>query len=63
MTGSGDLPKHVREKVERRWAQKLQQQALAWRSSRSEARGMTASGVPVIRRGKRTHHARPDRVA
>jgi hypothetical protein len=47
-----DLPKHIVEKVERRWAQKLQEQALAWKGSRSEARGVTATGVPVVRRGK-----------
>src|SRR6516164_6641457 len=48
-----DLPKHIVERVERRWAQKLQEQALAWKSSRSEAQSTTATGVPVIRRGKR----------
>jgi hypothetical protein len=36
-----DLPKHILEKVERRWAQKLQQQAVAWKSTRSDAHGAT----------------------
>ena len=36
-----DLPKHIMEKVERRWAQKLQEQAVAWKSTRSEAHGAT----------------------
>jgi hypothetical protein len=36
-----DLPKHIVEKVERRWAQKLQEQAVAWKSTRSEARSAT----------------------
>src|SRR5262249_1822385 len=36
-----DLPKHIVEKVERRWAQKLQEQTVAWKSARSEARGAT----------------------
>ena len=40
-----DLPKHIVERVERRWAQKLQEQALAWKSSRSEAQSTTATGV------------------
>jgi hypothetical protein len=36
-----DLPKHILEKVERRWAQKLQQQAVAWKSTRSQPHGAT----------------------
>ena len=36
-----DLPKHIVEKVERRWAQKLNEQAVAWKSTRPEARGAT----------------------
>jgi hypothetical protein len=49
-----DLPKHILEKVERRWAQKLEQQALAWKDSRSDTRSVTAKGVQVVRRTKRT---------
>jgi uncharacterized protein (DUF2252 family) len=56
-----NLPKHIVEKVERRWAQKLQEQVLAWKSSRSDARDATANGVPVVRRGKRK--GRPQRDA
>ena len=54
-----NLPKHIVERVERRWAQKLQEQVLAWKSSRPEARDATVNGVPVVRRGKRTR--RPHR--
>ena len=49
-----DLPKHILEKVERRWAQKLEQQALAWKDTRSDTRTATATGVQVVRRTKRT---------
>jgi hypothetical protein len=48
-----DLPKHILEKVERRWAQKLEQQAIAWKDSRSDTRSVTATGVQVVRRTKR----------
>ena len=48
-----DLPKHVLERVERRWAQKLQQQALAWKESRPDKQSVTANGVQVVRRSKR----------
>ena len=53
-----DLPKHIVEKVERRWAQKLQEQAAARKSSRSEAHGATTTGVPVIGRGKSSRRSR-----
>jgi hypothetical protein len=36
-----DLPKHIVEKVERRWAQKLQEQAVVSKSTRSEAHSAT----------------------
>jgi len=58
-----DLPKHIVERVERRWAQKLQEQALAWKSSRSEAQSTTATGVPVIRRGKRARKSQREEAA
>jgi len=48
-----DLPKHIVEKVERRWAQKLQEEVTALKGSRSESQGVTATGVPVVRRGKK----------
>ena len=49
-----DLPKHILERVERRWAQKLEQQALAWKESRADKRTVTDKGVQVVRRAKRT---------
>jgi hypothetical protein len=58
-----NLPKHIVEKVERRWAQKLQEQVLAWKSSRSDARDATANGVPVVRRGKRKRRPQRDAAA
>jgi hypothetical protein len=58
-----DLPKHIVEKVERRWAQKLQEQAAAWKQSRSEAQGATTTGVPVVRRGKGTRRPRHGEAA
>jgi hypothetical protein len=48
------LPKHILERVERRWAQKLQQQALAWKEARADKRSVTDKGVQVVRRAKRT---------
>ena len=46
------LPKHILERVERRWAQKLQQQALAWKEARADKRSVTDKGVQVVRRAK-----------
>jgi hypothetical protein len=53
------LPKDVVERVERRWVQKLQQQAIAWKGARSDTRTMTDSGVPVVRRAKRKRRSPP----
>jgi hypothetical protein len=52
-----NLPRHVIVTFEKRWAQKLQQQAPAWRSARSPARSRTDSGVPVQRRSRRPQFA------
>ena len=60
---SRDLPKDVVERVERRWMQKLQQQALAWKGARSDTHTVTDSGVPVIRRAKRKRRSLPPDVA
>jgi hypothetical protein len=49
-----DLPKHILERVERRWAQKLQQQALAWKEARADKCSVTDKGVQVVRRARRT---------
>jgi hypothetical protein len=48
-----NLPRHVVESLEKRWAQKLQQQALAWRASKPPVPERTASGVLVERRSRR----------
>jgi hypothetical protein len=47
------LPRHVVDRFERRWAQQLEKQAHAWKDARADARSVTDSGVPVVRRGKR----------
>lgn len=52
-----NLPRHVIEAVEKRWAQKLQQQAAAWRTTRSPARSQTTSGIAVERRARRPRPA------
>jgi hypothetical protein len=49
-----NLPRHVVDRFERRWAQKLQEQARAWKGARAEERSATETGVPVVRRAKRT---------
>ena len=49
-----NLPRHIIQGVERRWAQKLQQQACAWKGTRTETRSMTNTGVRVVRRAKRS---------
>lgn len=38
-----NLPRHVVERFEKRWARKLQQQVSAWRTRRSPARSQTDS--------------------
>jgi hypothetical protein len=60
---SHDLPKDVVERVERRWIQKLQQQALAWKGARSDTHTTTDSGVPVVRRPKRKRRLLPPDAA
>jgi hypothetical protein len=47
------LPRHVVDRIERRWAQALEKQAHAWKDARAGARSVTDSGVPVVRRSKR----------
>jgi hypothetical protein len=46
-----NLPRDVVERFERRWAQKLEAQARAWKSARD--RSTTDRGVTVVRRQKR----------
>ena len=51
---STELPRHIVDRLERRWAKKLEQQARAWKSDKSESRSLTNQGIPVIRRVKRS---------
>ena len=43
---STELPRHIVDRFERRWAKKLEQQARAWKSVRSESRSLTNQGIP-----------------
>jgi hypothetical protein len=52
MTGS-DLPRHIVDRFEKRWAQKLEAQARNWRSAKPDGRTSTDRGVPVVRHRKR----------
>jgi hypothetical protein len=47
-----DLPRHIVDRFERRWAQKLEAQARTWQSTKPDGRTLTDRGVPVIRRRK-----------
>lgn len=60
MDGS-KLPRHIVDRFEGRWAQRLEAQAKAWksagpsdRSAGPSDRSMTDRGVPVVRRRKRS---------
>jgi hypothetical protein len=48
-----NLPRHIVDRIEKQWAQKLQQQARNWQSAKSDDRYLTDRGVPVVRRPKR----------
>lgn len=49
-----NLPRHVIETLEQKWARKLQHEAVAWQATRSPApRRRTESGTPVERRSRR----------
>jgi hypothetical protein len=52
MDGS-NLPRHIVEKFERRWAQKLEAQLHAWKPAKPGDGGMTDGKVPVVQRRKR----------
>ena len=52
MTGS-NLPRHIVDRFERRWAQKLEAQVHTWQSVKPDGRTSTDRGVPVVRRRKR----------
>jgi hypothetical protein len=54
MAGS-NLPRHIVDRFEARWAKKLKAQAQAWEAkpARPDERSVTDRGVPVVRRRKR----------
>jgi hypothetical protein len=48
-----NLPRHIVDRVERRWAQKLEAQAKAWKVAQPSDCSMTDRGVTVVRRRDR----------
>lgn len=47
------LPRHIVDRFEKRWAQKLEAQAKAWKAAQMSDRGKTDGGVLVVRRRNR----------
>ena len=45
-----NLPRHVLDRAERRWAQKLEAQTRVWRLAERRHHSGTDQGVPVVRR-------------
>jgi hypothetical protein len=54
-----DLPKDVQERLERRWAQKLQQQMAADQGSRKDMRTPAPPGTQVTRPDKGARRSPP----
>lgn len=52
-----NLPRHVIETLEKRWARSLQRHAVTWRTIEPPARRRTAFGLPVERRSRRSQLA------
>lgn len=49
-----NLPRHVIETLEKRWARKLQHESVAWQATKSPApRRRTETGIPVEHRSRR----------
>jgi hypothetical protein len=48
-----NLPRHIVERFERRWAQKLEAQVHAWKPAKPSDRSTTDREVPVVHRRKR----------
>ena len=48
-----NLPRHIVERFERRWAQKLEAQVHAWKPAKPSDRSMTDRGMPIVHRRKR----------
>jgi len=57
MAGS-NLARHIVDRFEKRWAQKLEVQARNWQSVRPDGRTSTDRGVPVVWRRKRAKPAK-----
>jgi hypothetical protein len=53
-----NLPRHIVERFERRWAQKLEAQLHAWKPAKPGDRSMTDQGVPIVHRHKRAKPAK-----
>jgi hypothetical protein len=56
------LPRHIIERNERRWAEKLRQDARVWQTLppsavRATQPAMTESGIPVVRQTRRLRRA------
>lgn len=45
-----NLPRHILDRAERRWAQKLEAQTRVWKSAAGSVRSLTDQEVPVVRR-------------
>lgn len=48
-----NLPRHILDRAEKRWAQKLETQTRVWKSAARSLRSLTDQGVPVVRRRER----------
>ena len=53
-----NLPRHIVERFERRWAQKLEAQLHAWKPAKPSDHSMTDQGVPIVHRHKRAKPAK-----
>jgi hypothetical protein len=52
MAGS-DLPRHIVDRFEKRWAQKLEAQVRNWQSAKPDGQSPTDRGVPVVVRRRK----------
>lgn len=48
-----NLPRHILDRAERRWAQKLEAQTRVWKLAERSHHSVTDQGVPVIHRRER----------
>jgi hypothetical protein len=49
-----NLPRHILDRAERRWAQKLEAQTRVWKSAARILRSLTDQEVTVVHRHERT---------